>query len=110
MHEVQKLAECERPALIIIDTMQRFLRAKSTDDYAEMTTLFDTVIGIVEQSRATIMLLHHNGKAARANLDNVLGSTAIAGSADTVLLLSRTERYRTIRTMQRTGPDLPETA
>jgi len=109
VREVQQLAECERPALIIIDTMQRFLRAKSTDDYAEMTTRLDTVIGIVKRSGATIMLLHHNGKAARATLDNVLGSTAIAGSADTVLLLSRTERYRTIRTMQRTGPDLPET-
>jgi KaiC/GvpD/RAD55 family RecA-like ATPase len=109
VREVQQLAECERPALIIIDTMQRFLRAKSTDDYAEMTTLLDTVIGIVKRSGATIMLLHHNGKAARATLDNVLGSTAIAGSADTVLLLSRTERYRTISTVQRTGPDLPET-
>ena len=109
VREVQQLAECERPALIIIDTMQRFLRAKSTDDYAEMTTLLDTVIGIVKRSGATIMLLHHNRKAAQATLDNVLGSTAITGSADTVLQLSRTEHYRTISAVQRTGPDLPET-
>ena len=106
---VRKLAEQERPALIIIDTMQRFLRAQSTDDYAEMTTLLDAVIGIAHQSGATMLLLHHSGKADRASLDAVLGSTAITGSADTIILLARTERYRTIATVQRVGDDLDET-
>jgi hypothetical protein len=106
---VRRLAEKERPALIIIDTMQRFLRAKSTDDYAEMTTLLDAVIGIAHESGATMVLLHHSGKADRASLDAVLGSTAITGSADTIILLARTERYRTISTVQRVGDDLEET-
>lgn len=105
---VRRLAEQERPALIVIDTMQRFLRTKSTDDYAEMTTLFDAVIGIAQQSGATMLLLHHSGKADRASLDAVLGSTAITGSADIIILLAKTDRYRTIATVQRVGDDLAE--
>ncbi len=106
---MRALADRERPALIIIDTMQRFLRAQSTDDYAEMTTLLDAVIGIAQESGATMLLLHHSGKADRASLDAVLGSTAITGSADTIILLARTDRYRTIATVQRTGDDLDDT-
>jgi hypothetical protein len=105
---LRRLAEEERPAAIIVDTMQRFLRAKCTDDYAEMTRLLDVVIGIAERSGASMILLHHSGKADRDSLDAVLGSTAITGSADTVVLLNRTARYRTISTVQRVGDDLPE--
>jgi hypothetical protein len=107
--QVRQLAERERPALIVVDTMQRFLKAQSTDDYAEMTTLLDHVIGIAQTSGATLLLLHHSGKANRDSLDAVLGSTAITGSADTILLLTRTDRYRTISTVQRVGDYLPET-
>jgi hypothetical protein len=107
--QLMQIAEQERPALIVIDTMQRFLKAQSTDDYAEMTTLFDQVIGIAQKSGAAIVLLHHASKADRAGIDAVLGSTAITGSVDTIMLLARTERYRTISTVQRVGEDLPET-
>jgi KaiC/GvpD/RAD55 family RecA-like ATPase len=107
--QVRRLAEAERPTGIIVDTMQRFVRATSTDDYAEMTRLLDEVIAIARSSGATMILLHHSGKADRASLDQVLGSTAITGSADTIILMSRTERYRTISTVQRVGDDLPET-
>lgn len=107
--KVRARAALEQPALIIIDTMQRFLRAKSTDDYAEMTLLFDHVIGIAQQSHAALLLLTHNSKIAREGLDSILGSTAIAGSVDTAILLTRTARYRTIATVQRTGDDLSET-
>ncbi len=106
---VRSLADHERPALIIVDTMQRFLKARSTDDYAEVTTLLDAVIGIAQQSGATVLLLHHTGKVSRAGLDAVLGSTAITGSADTIILLANNERCRTIATVQRTGDDLEET-
>lgn len=98
----------ERPALIIIDTMQRFLRAKDTSSYAEMTLLFDDVIHIAQVSKAALLLLTHSGKVDRDGLDAVLGSTAIAGSVDTVILLKRSDGYRTIQTIQRTGDDLTE--
>lgn len=106
---VQARAIKERPGLCIIDTMQRFLKARSTDDYAEMTLLFDHVIGIAQKSGAAILLVTHNSKADRSGLDAILGSTAIAGSVDTAILLNRSPRYRTIATVQRTGEDMDET-
>jgi hypothetical protein len=106
---VDDLAARDRPAAIIVDTLQRFLRAEDTDSYSEMTTLFDLLIGIAQRSGAAIILLHHAGKSDRAGIDAILGSTAIAGSADTIVLLNRTDRYRTISTVQRVGDDLPET-
>jgi hypothetical protein len=99
----------ERPDLIIIDTMQRFLKAKNTDDYAEMTLLFDHVISIARQSGAAVLLLTHSSKVEKSGLDAILGSTAIAGSIDTGILVNRFARYRTISTVQRTGEDLAET-
>jgi AAA domain len=99
----------DHPALIIIDTMQRFLRAKDTNDYAEMTLLFDHVIQIAQLSKAALLLLTHHAKIQRDGLDAILGSTAIAGSVDTAILLTRTDRYRSISTVQRTGEDLSET-
>lgn len=106
---VDRLAADDRPDCIIIDTLQRFLRAESMDDYAEMTTLLDHVIGIAQRSGSTIVLVHHAGKADRASIDSVLGSTAITGSADTIIIVNRTDRYRTVSTIQRHGDDLPET-
>src|SRR5688572_23496406 len=60
--ELIRLAQQDRPAAIVIDTLQRFLRAESTDDYAEMTKLFDIVIGLAQQSGASVILIHHAGK------------------------------------------------
>lgn len=106
---VQTRALAERPDLIIIDTMQRFLRAKSTDDYAEMTLLFDPVLEIARKSGAAVLLITHSSKAEKSGMDAILGSTAIAGSVDTAILLTRSARYRTIETIQRTGADMDET-
>lgn len=105
---VRQRAEQERPALIVIDTLQRFLKASSMDDYAEITTLFDLVLEIARTSGAALVLLHHAGKADRASLDSVLGSTAITGSVDNIFVLARTRHYRTIATIQRVGEDLEE--
>jgi hypothetical protein len=106
---VRQRATKERPDLIIIDTMQRFLKAKDTDNYAEMTLLFDHVIGIARMSGAAVLLLTHSSKIEKSGLDAILGSTAIAGSLDTGILLNRSPRYRTIATIQRSGDDLAET-
>jgi hypothetical protein len=56
------------------------------------------------------MLLHHAPKHESAFAgDAPLGSTAIAGTVDTVLLVRRRDQYRTLTTVQRCGEDLPET-
>lgn len=106
--QLASLAEQERPGLIVIDTLQRFIRAKDLNDYAEVTLKLDPVLHIARTSGAALVLLHHNNKVG-AGLDAVLGSTALTGSVDNIISITRHEHYRVIATEQRIGPNLPET-
>ena len=56
-----------------------------------------------------VMFLHHSPKGdPRQAIDAALGSTAIAGSVDTLVVLRRGDRFRTIITEQREGEGFPE--
>jgi hypothetical protein len=79
------------------------------DDYAEVTKAFDPVIQCARETGAALLLIHHAGKAAdRDPLDSVLGSTAISGSVDNTMVLTKLRGFRTMTTRQRIGPDLEE--
>jgi hypothetical protein len=56
-----------------------------------------------------VLCVHHAGKSDREDGDSILGSTAILAAVDTAFILKRSERYRTMMSMQRYGEDLPET-
>lgn len=104
------LALHEEPAaLVVIDPLFRFIRAKDGNDYAAMTAALDPVLTLAHKSGACVLVTHHAPKGERADIDAPIGSTAIAGSADVVLVLKRSDRYRTLSTVQRTGEDLPDT-
>jgi hypothetical protein len=104
------VAAADRPGLIIVDTLQRAIKARDLNDYAEVTTKLTPILTLARETGAAVLLLHHAGKALREDaLDTVLGSTALTGSVDNVLLLCRNDRYRTLRSIQRVGSDLPET-
>jgi hypothetical protein len=106
--KLQALAAKEKPILIIIDTLQRLIGARDLNDYAEVTTKLTPILSLARESGAAVVLVHHAGKGDRAGIDAPLGSTALAGSVDNVLLYSRTEKYRLLSSIQRIGPDLPE--
>jgi hypothetical protein len=99
-----------RPALVEIDPMQRLLRAKDLDSYAEVTSTFEPILRIARTTGAHILLTHHARKM-KSNWDGdaVLGSTAIVGSVDTLITMKRTAERRTLATIQREGDDLEET-
>ena len=102
--------ETYRPVLVIIDTMQRFLRVKDGNDYATGSNATDAVIELARNAKVAVLMLHHSGKTRRGDLiDEVLGSTAWAAAVDTVLVLRKTERLRTLASQGRVGEDLPET-
>jgi putative DNA primase/helicase len=107
--ELYKLAERERPALIIVDTLQRLIRARDLNDYAEVTTKLTPVLALSRELGSTLLLVHHAGKGERTGLDSVLGSTALAGSVDNIFLFGRSEKYRVLSSQQRIGPDLEQT-
>jgi hypothetical protein len=102
--------EKHRPVLVILDTMQRLLRVKDGNDYATGSNATDAVIELARLANASLVMLHHSGKTQRAEIvDEVMGSTAWAAAVDTVLVLRRSERCRTLASEQRFGENLPET-
>ena len=66
------------------------------------------ILALARDTGAAVVLVHHANKGDRTDLDKVLGSTALTGSVDNVFLLTRTDRYRILSSVQRIGPDLPE--
>jgi len=106
MHE---LAAKERPALIAIDPMQRFLKLKDISDYAEQSNKFDPVLAIARDTGAAVVFSHHAPKGEREDVEAGLGSIGIVGSVHTHLVMRRSEKYRTLSSVQRTGPDLEPT-
>jgi hypothetical protein len=102
--------ETYHPVLVIIDTMQRLLRVKDGNDYATGSNATDAVIELARNAKVAVLMLHHSGKTRRGDLiDEVLGSTAWAAAVDTVLVLRKTERFRTLASQGRVGEDLAET-
>jgi hypothetical protein len=100
-----------RPVLIIIDTWGRFVTVKDSNDYAEGTAASEGVINLAQRTGVHFLFTHHSPKHTKRELiDSLLGSTAIAGAVDTVLLLRRQrDDVRTLATNQRVGDELPET-
>ncbi len=99
-----------KPVLVIVDPLLKFARVKDANDYAQVTAALEPLLVMARGSGAHLLLVYHAGKGEKADsVDAALGSTAFAGAVDTLLVLKRSERYRTLQTVQRYGQDLPET-
>jgi AAA domain/Primase C terminal 1 (PriCT-1) len=100
----------EPPVLVIIDTLQKLIRVKDLNDYAPVLEALDPILNIAREIGAHICLVHHTVKGERGDpIEEVLGSTAIAGFADTVLVLKRdSHRRRTLWADGRPGVELDE--
>jgi hypothetical protein len=95
----------ERPALIIVDTLQRLIRVKDMSDYAEVTNAFSPLLSLCRQTGAALMVVHHARKSGEG-MDAILGSTALAGSVDNMFILVRGEDFRALSSVQRIGKDM----
>ncbi len=106
--QLQQATEQEHPALIIVDPLIKLVRVKDANDYAAVTQALEPLLTLARESGAHILTVHHLGKGDRSGGDAILGSTAIFAAVDTALLLKRSERYRTLSSIQRYGEDLEE--
>jgi hypothetical protein len=109
LDRLHELATLEHPGLLVVDTLQRLIKADDLNNYAEVTGKLDPVLTLARETGAAVLLVHHAGKSERGGVDSVLGSTALTGSVDNVFILSRTERYRVLSSVQRIGSDFHET-
>ena len=107
---LQEAIEEHHPSLVVVDTMQRFLRVADGNDYATGSNATDAIIDLARRANAALLMLHHSGKTRHAGIiDEVMGSTAWAAAVDTVLVLRTAERFRTLSSEQRVGEILTET-
>jgi predicted transcriptional regulator len=78
--------------------------------YAEVYAALGPLIDLARETGTHILLTHHSGKSPKVDpIDSPLGSTAIGGAAATTIVLNRREAYRTVQTVTRIGPVMPET-
>ncbi len=106
--QLRQATEREKPVLIVIDPLGRFVRVRDLNDYAGVTAALEPILILARESGAHILMVHHTGKGERAGGDSILGSTALFGAVDTALILKRAGNFRTLSSFQRYGTDLEE--
>lgn len=97
-----------RPALLIVDTLQRCLRLPDLNDYAQVTNALEPLGALARGMDTHIAMMHHAKKLGGTDGDAVLGSTALYGAVDTLLEIRRDGAQRSIWSRQRYGEDLEE--
>ena len=87
------------------------MRVADFNSYGEVTRGLEPLIDLARSSECQchIQAVHHNGKGEREGGDALLGSTGFFGAVDTLLVMKRRERVRTLETLQRYGENMPET-
>jgi hypothetical protein len=98
-----------KPSLIVIDPTARLLRVRDFNDYAEVARGMEPLIDLARATGCHILCVHHCGKGERDGGDALLGSTALFGAVDSLLIMKRRGQARTLQTIQRYGEDLAET-
>lgn len=93
-----------RPTLIVIDTLQGLVRAKDLNDYANVYNNLAPVRAIAEPTGAHLCYVYHAGKGQKLDLmDETLGSTALAGAVEVVLVMKRDLNVQTTRLLAARG-------
>lgn len=106
--QLREAMKSEKPVLVVVDPLFRFVRVKDGNDYAAVTNALEPLHNLARESGAHVMAVHHMGKGDRQGGDAVLGSTALFAAVDTLLIMKRSDRFRTLSSIQRYGTDLEE--
>ena len=77
-----------KPSLVIIDPVIRFLKIRDMNDYALTTGALDSLINLAREFNTHILLVHHTRKSGGKYGSEILGSTGLAASVDTIISLS----------------------
>src|SRR5205807_1500581 len=93
----------EKVVLAVLDPLFKALRFPSDSDYAVASRVLEDVIELARDTGCHILFTHHNGKNDREGGDALLGTTAIFGAVDTLMLMHRKAIGRTVESIQRCG-------
>jgi RecA-family ATPase len=98
------------PRLVILDTLFRYLGVADINDYSQVTGSLGRLEDLARRHRTHILGTHHTARRSRESKtspgDQILGSTAIFGLADAVLLIEDRRGQRILSSEQRIGDNL----
>jgi len=95
---------------VVIDPLFRLAHIRDEKAYAEVYAALGPLIDTARETGTHILVTHHSGKAQKADaIDSPLGSTALGGAVSTLIVLKRSDSYRSVQSVQRIGADMPET-
>jgi hypothetical protein len=107
MEDFRELLLEHRPVLAVIDTLFDFLDVESENNYKEVKRELRRIRNVARETGTHILLVHHNSKGnkddRRRGNRGILGSQAIAGGVDTIMVL---EVEGTTRLMSSTGREI----
>jgi hypothetical protein len=102
------LARGIKPRLIVLDPMFRAVRVHDSSAYAEVTNALDPIIRLAANTGCHVLVPHHAGKQSRDAVDSALGSTAIAGTFDSIFVLRDKAGQRSIEVVLREGEQIAQ--
>jgi hypothetical protein len=108
IEQLKRHIENTRPVLVIIDTLFRFVKAEDSNNYVQMTRALDPLTHLARETKVHICTLHHTNKGPSRGQNSILGSTAISGTVDTIIIMKNRGEQRMITTVQRYGESLEE--
>jgi hypothetical protein len=111
LDSVLKLMQKKGQAFYVIDTLQRFLDIKDINDYSEVTNLLAPIQVKARETGSAVIFTHHGRKMEmeESKGDITLGSTALFGGVDTLLMMRIKDGERVICSSQRIGESMEET-
>ena len=95
-----------KPSLVIIDPAIRFLKIRDMNDYALTTEAFDPLINLAREFKTHILLVHHTRKCGGKYGSEILGSTGLAASVDTIISLDINNNQRMFYAYGRDNVDI----
>lgn len=100
--------------LIILDTLQKVKPPSNSKvtAYEQDYQLFAQIGEFARKNRLCVLVVHHtrktNGLDNRDPFENILGSTALQGATDTMMVLQRDKRFDDTAVLLATGRDIEQ--
>lgn len=105
MQDFREMLAETRPALAVIDTLFDFLEVESENNYKEVKRELRKIRQIARETGTHILLVHHSSKGSkddrRRGNRGILGSQAIAGGVDSIIMIEVEGSTRLISTSGR---------
>ena len=101
LEPLRRSVEDLRPSLVVIDPLFQFVAIRDGNEYAEVAAALHPLIALARETCTHILLVHHSRKSGGDHGSEVLGSTALSGSVDTMISLATDRGQREFYAMGR---------